>query len=183
MVTIFDILILLILLAGAGWGFYRGLFRQLATTLVIYISTVASTLSYRGLAQLLSGRNVPASATTDMLAFVIVMAIFTISLTILINDLLKDFEPRKLGMWVNLGGIVFGLLNAMIWSALLLIIVRYGLHGGQWIGYEKLQSSLLRQFNASFLTAIFRPFMSLVIATIRPWMFGHSLPPLLLEAF
>jgi len=183
MVTLFDILIILFLLAGAAWGFYRGLFRQAATTLVIYISTVASTLSYRGLSRLISGRNVPASATTDMLAFVIVMAVFNIALAVLINDLLKDLEPRKLGMWVHLSGIVFGVLNAIIWCAVLLIIVRYAIGGGPWIGYEKLQSSLSRQLNASFMVTIFRPLMQIVIAAIRPWMFGHSLPPLLLNAF
>lgn len=182
-VTLFDVLILLALIGGAAWGFYHGIFRQAATTLVIYISTVVSTLTYRGLSRLISGASSPASATTDMLAFVIVMAILNISLAIFVNDILKDFEPKKLGMWVNLGGIVFGMLNAIIWCAVLLIFVRYSVGGGPWIGYEALQQSLSRQLDFSFMATIFRPIMQIIIAAIRPWMFGRTLPPLLLTAF
>ncbi|MBN1935156.1 MAG: CvpA family protein [Anaerolineae bacterium] len=182
-ITLLDVLILLALVGGAAWGFYRGLFRQAATTLVIYISTVVSTLTYRGLSKLISGAAKPASATTDMLSFIIVMAVFNIALAIMVNDLLKDFEPKKLGMWVNLGGIVFGILNAVIWSAVLLIIVRYAVGGGQWIGYEGVQQALRRQLSTSVMATIFRPLMQVIIAAIRPWLFGRSLPPLLMTAF
>lgn len=182
-VTLFDVLILLALIGGAAWGFYRGIFRQAATTLVIYISTVVSTLTYRGLSKLISGASNPSSATTDMLAFVIVMVVLNIAFAVFVNDILKDFEPKKLGMWVNLGGILFGVLNAIIWCAVLLIIVRYAIGGGPWIGYEGLQQSLRRQLDLSFMATIFRPFMQIVVAAIRPWMFGRTLPPLLMTAF
>ena len=70
-ITLFDILILMVLVGGAALGFWRGLFRQLLATLEIYISTVIATVGYRGLSRLISG-GTPTSGS-DVVAFVALM--------------------------------------------------------------------------------------------------------------
>ena len=74
-VTFFDILFMLSLVGGAAWGFYRGMFRQAATTVVIYVSTIVSTVSYRGLSRMLGSSTGQSATATDMLSFIILMVV------------------------------------------------------------------------------------------------------------
>jgi uncharacterized membrane protein required for colicin V production len=180
-ITFFDILFLIGLLGGATWGFYRGLVRQAASTLVIYVSTVVSTVGYRGLSRLLSATGQGASAT-DMLAFIILMAVMNLLFTLLINDLLKSFDTERMPIWMNFGGMLFGFLNAAIWCAVILMILRSATGGNEWLGYEGVRLFIQGQTRGSWMAYIFRPFMRFLLAIIRPWLFGHDLPPLLLNA-
>jgi uncharacterized membrane protein required for colicin V production len=180
-ITFFDILFLIALIVGAGWGFYRGIFRQAATTLVIYVSTVVSTLSYRGLSRLL-GVTGQGSAATDVLAFVILMVVLNVLFTLLINDLIKNIDTERIPIWANFGGMLFGFLNMAIWCAVILMILRSGSGGDEWAGYEGVRLFVQRQTRGSWMAYVFRPFMRVLLAIIKPWLFGHSLPPLLVDA-
>jgi uncharacterized membrane protein required for colicin V production len=181
-VTFFDILILIVVVGGAAWGFYRGVFRQAIGTLAIYISTVVSTVGYRGLSNLISGANKPATPATDTLAFIIMMAVTNLLLALMGNDLVKDIDIRRMGIWVQIGGMAFGFINTAIWCAVLLIILRSATSGEPWIAYQSIQTFFLEQTQNSWMAYVFRPFMRLIAAIVRPWLFGRSLPPLLMSA-
>jgi len=182
-VTLFDILILLALFAGAALGFFRGFFRQAAATLVIYLSLVMATLSYRGLSRLLRAWTGQSSLATDVLAFFLVLAIMLVLLTLISHDLLGHMDIERMGIWVNLGGMIFGVLNAAIICAVVLIVIRSSTGGAGWPGYAGAQDFLRRQVARSWMAYVLRPFMHLLLNVIEPWLFGHNLPPLLLNAF
>lgn len=182
-ITLFDILILLALVGGAAWGFYRGVVRQAAMTLIIYISTVISTLTYRGVANLISGGRSTSTAGVDMMSFVMVMVVINLMLFFIINDLIKDLDLRRLGMWSNIGGMAFGFLNVSIWCAVLLLIIRSSVNGPEWIGYQGVQVFFQNQTQRSLMVFVFSPLMRMMMALIQPWLFGRSLPPLLMNAF
>lgn len=180
-VTFFDGIFLIMLLLGAAWGWYRGLIRQAASTLVIYISTVISTLSYRGLSRMLGGTGQSASAT-DMLAFVILMLVMNLLFMLIFNDLLGHLDSESMGIWVNIGGMIFGFLNMAIWCAVLLIVIRSSTGGDRWLGYEGVQAFFQSQTRGSWMAYVFRPFMRFLLILIQPWLFGRSLPPLFVNA-
>ncbi len=178
-ITFFDVLILMVLVIGAAWGFYRGVFRQALTTLSIYICTVVATLAHRGLSNMLTGTGRPGTSATDLLAFIILMGIFSLLLSLIINDMVKDIQLEKWGMWIHIGGLVFGFINTAIWCALLLIVIRSATAGDPWIGYQGVQKFFQSQTRDSWMAFIFGPFMRLLVAAIQPWLFGRALPPLL----
>ena len=180
-VTFFDGLFLIMLLLGAAWGWYRGLIRQAASTLVIYISTVISTLSYRGLSRMLGGTGQSATAT-DMLAFIILMVVMNLLFMLIFNDLLGHLDSERMGIWVNIGGMIFGFLNMAIWCAVLLIVIRSSTGGDRWLGYEGVQAFFQQQTRGSWMAFVFRPFMRFLLVLIQPWLFGRSLPPLFVNA-
>lgn len=179
--TFFDVLFLLALCGGAAWGFYRGLIRQAAGTVVLYITTVIATLSYRSLSRMIRGTGQSGSAT-DMLSFIILMAIGTLLLTLIVNDLLKHVNPNRMPIWMNVTGMFFGFLNMAIWCALILIVLRSATGGEPWAGYEGVQQFFVGQTRGSVMASVFRPFMRFLLALIQPWLFGRTMPPLLYNA-
>jgi uncharacterized membrane protein required for colicin V production len=181
-ITFFDILFLSGMLGGAALGFYRGIFRQAATTVTIYVSTVASTLMYRSLSRMLSGRTGQPTPATDVLAFILLMVVLQVLFTLMLKDLLGNIDVDRMGIWVNITGMVFGFINAAIWCAVILIVLRSATGGEKWMGYQGVQSFIRNQTRNSWMAYVFRPFMRLMLAIIEPWLFGHSLPPLLLNA-
>lgn len=180
-ITLFDVLFLAALIAGAAWGFGRGIFRQAANTLVIYMAAVISTLTYRSLSRMLGGSG-PNAAATDMASFIILMGVLNILFALLINDLIKHIDISQARIWVNFGGMLFGFLNTVIWCAVILIIVRSATGGDEWYGYKGVQQFFVRQTRNSWMAYAFGPFMRLMLDLIRPWLFGRELPPLLLNA-
>jgi uncharacterized membrane protein required for colicin V production len=182
-ITLFDILILTALFAGAAVGFFRGFYRQASSTLVIYLSLVVATLAYRGLSRMLSVWTGQPLRATDVLAFFLVLAILLVLLTLISRDMLGHINVDRMGVWVNISGMVFGVLNATIICAVVLIVVRSSTNGAPWPGYTGLQEFLRRQATRSWMAYILRPFMRALLAVIKPWLFGYDLPPLLLNAF
>ena len=180
-ITLFDVLFLFALIGGAAWGFYRGVFRQAVATLVLYVSTVVSTLTYRSLSRLMGDTRQSASAT-DMLAFVILIGVTNLLFTLIANDLLSDLDERRMPILVNLSGMIFGFINAAVWCAVILIVLRSATGGEQWFGYEGVQIFIQRQTRGSWMAYLFRPFMRFLLTIIQPWLFGRELPPLLVNA-
>jgi uncharacterized membrane protein required for colicin V production len=181
-ITLLDILILLALFGGAALGFFRGLFRQAATTLALYISLVMATLAYRGLSRLLMDLTRQSSQATDVLAFFLVMVLVLILLLLIAQDLLSNLDIDRMSIWVNIGGMAFGVLNAAIVCAVVLIVLRSVAGGPDWPGYATIQAFLWRQVTRSWMAYVLRPFMRLLLNIVEPWLFGHGLPPLLLNA-
>ncbi|MBN1641854.1 MAG: CvpA family protein [Anaerolineae bacterium] len=180
-ITFFDILFLFLLLGGAALGFYRGFFRQAATTLVIYVSTVVATLTYRGLARLLSNAGTPNSAT-EMLSFILILGLLILLFLLMVSDLIGHIDISHMRIWVNFGGMLFGFINTALICAVILMIIRSGTSGGEWVGYEGIRLFFQRQTRGSWMAYLFRPFMQFVLTIIRPWLFGHDLPPLLINS-
>ncbi|HUT19131.1 MAG TPA: CvpA family protein [Anaerolineae bacterium] len=179
--TFFDVLFFLALIGGAAFGFYRGVFRQASATLVLYISTVVSTLAYRGLSRMLVGLG-ESNAATDVLSFILLMGIMNLMFMLMVNDLIGHISIERMKIWVNFGGMLFGFVNTAVWCAVILIIIRSSTAGEEWIGYEAVRRFLQGQTRGSWMAYVFRPSMRFLLAIIRPWLFGHDLPPLLINS-
>jgi hypothetical protein len=181
-ITFFDVVFLLALVGGAAWGFYRGFFRQAVGTVVLYISTVISTVGYRSLSRLLAGSSARPSPASDVVAFVALMGFTNLLLYLMGRDLIGHISIERMTIWVNLTGMIFGFINATIWCAVLLMVLRSSTSGEPWIGYEHIQAFFQSQTHNSWMAYVFRPFMRLMLAVLRPWMFGYDLPPLLVNS-
>lgn len=179
--TFFDVLFFLILIGGTAFGFYRGFFRQASATLVLYISTVVATLTYRGLSRMLVGTG-ENTAATDVLSFVLLMGVLNLMFLLMLNDLIGHINIERMKIWVNFGGMLFGFINTAVWCAVILMIVRSSTAGEEWIGYEGVRQFLQGQTRGSWMAYVFRPFMRFLLSTIQPWLFGHDLPPLLVNS-
>jgi uncharacterized membrane protein required for colicin V production len=181
-VTLFDILIVLALFGGAVLGFYRGVFRQAAMTLILYVSTVVAAISYRSVSRTLVRVTGQTAAATDVLAFFVVMLVMILLLLLISRDLLSNIETQRFGIWVNIAGMVFGFLNSALLVAVVLIVLRSAVSGDEWIGYAGVQAFVSRQLTRSWLVYMFGPFLELLLNLIEPWLFGYPMPPLLLRA-
>jgi uncharacterized membrane protein required for colicin V production len=181
-ITFFDVLFLLAMIGGGALGWYRGLIRSAAGTVIIYISTVVSTLGYRSVSRMLGGATASYSQSGDVLSFIILMAILNILLRLMSKEWLDNFDTKRMGIWVNITGMVFGFINLAVVCAVLLMIIRSATGGEEWFGYSNVQKFFRGQVHGSWKAYVFSPFMRFLLAIIRPWLFGHSLPPLLVGA-
>ncbi len=183
MIKFFDVLFLMGMIGGAAWGFYRGIVRSALGIVVIYVSTVVSTVGYRSLSRMLTGATGQPGQAADVLAFIVLAVVLSILLTLIGNDLTAHIDTNRMGMWSNVGGMIFGFIYAAVWCAVLLIIIRSATGGAEWFGYQGIQEFFKDQTHNSWMAYVFRPFMRFLLAIIRPWLFGHDLPPLLVNAF
>jgi len=181
-ITFFDVLFLLAMIGGAALGFYRGLLRSAVATVIIYVSTVVSTIMYRSLSRLLSNVTGGINPATDILAFIMLLAILNILLRLMIKELIEMWDTDRRPIWSNLTGMVFGFVNLAIVCAVLLLIIRSATGRAEWFGYQGVQRFFRSQTHNSWMAYVFRPFMRFLLAIIKPWLFGHDLPPLLVNA-
>ena len=181
-ITFFDILILFALLGGAALGFFRGFLRQAAATLILYISIVVASLFYRSVSRTLVRLTGQLPQATDVLGFFLLLILTMVLLFLARRDLIRDANTDRMPIWQNILGMVFGVLNAALVCAVVLIVLRSVSSGDPWPAYGGLQTFLRRQTTRSFLAYVFRPFTWLILTLIEPWLFGGQLPPLLRNA-
>jgi membrane protein required for colicin V production len=180
--TFFDFLILLALLGGAAFGFYRGFVRQAAATLIIYVGVVVASLFYRSVGRTLARLTGQSSTATDVLAFFLLLSFVMVLLFLARRDLMRDVNDSRMAIWQNIVGMVFGMLNAAILSAVAIIVLRSVTAGDPWPAYGGLQTMLRKGLGRSWLAYLFTPFSRLIILLVEPWLFGGQLPPLLRNA-
>ena len=163
-------------------GFYRGLLRQAAATLILYISLVVASLFYVDLSRVLARWTGQPHQATDLLSFFLFLIVIMVVLFIGRRDLIRNVNLDRTRIWQNILGMVFGVLNASIVCAVVLIVLRSTTGGEEWYAYQAVQQGLRRMLSRSFMAYIFRPFTYLILNLIQPWLFGGQLPPLLRNA-
>lgn len=177
-----DFLLFLGFAGGIALGFYRGLIKQLLGLLALYVSLVASTLTYPYLSPIISRSTQTAPLIADLVAFLFLLAVFDIIANLMLNTLIEEPRAKRFGTLDLTGGMLIGLLNACIWGAVIVAIVRSATATGNWLSYEGLRTFLHDQTTHSLLANIFRTVFRIVMATIKPWLFGGDLPILLRNA-
>jgi membrane protein required for colicin V production len=178
-ITFFDILVLFGLLGGAALGFYRGVLRQAASTLILYIAIVVASLSYPSVSRTLGRLTGQMAQATDVLAFFLLLVLVMVMLFLALRDVMRNVNVDRLGIWHNILGMVFGVLNAAIVSGVVLIVLRSVTSGEPWPAYSGVQNGLRGMITRSWMAYMFRPFTQLILNLIQPWLFGGRLPPLL----
>ena len=98
------------------------------------------------------------------------------------RDLMHGINTDRMGVWQNIVGMLFGVLNAALICAVVLIVLRSVASGDPWPAYAGVQTFLRNQTTRSWMAYVFRPFTQLLLSLIEPWLFGGQLPPLLRNA-
>ena len=181
-ITFFDILILMALLGGAVLGFFRGFLRQASATLILYISIVVASLFYRSVSRTLVRLTGQLPQATDVLGFFLLLALVMVLLFLALRDLMRGANTDRMAIWQNIVGMVFGVLNAAIVCAVVLVVLRSTSSGDPWAAYGGVQTFFRNQISRSWMAYALTPFTRLLVSLIEPWLFGGRLPPLLRNA-
>jgi uncharacterized membrane protein required for colicin V production len=172
-----DILIVFALLAGIAWGFVRGLVRMALNLAILYIATVLAMTFYPTVGRwlkMIAGSNLGKSIT-EVIAFVLILALTTAILHFIVSRTYKDTELPGVRQIDQLGGMLIGFVVISTWIGLTIVALAFILSATD-TAISGLRDNLLMYFHNSRLIPIFYRFLPIVLATLRPWM-PKGLPP------
>jgi uncharacterized membrane protein required for colicin V production len=176
----FDVLIALALLGGIALGFIRGMIRMALNLIVVYVATVVAMSFYEVVGRWIFYLT-DASASeslADALAFLALLILTAVILSLLIRFFYKDTEFPGLRQIDQLGGLVIGFFLTAIWIGLALVAIAYVL-GTAGAGSEDFRENVLFYFRDSALIPIFYNFLPIAFATLKPWLPQGQLPEIL----
>ncbi len=172
-----DGLIILGLGAGAFWGFNRGSLREFIDLACLYIATVATTLLFQKPARWLALRlHLPLPFMEIAVFALMLVALFSILLYIIL-DFLRPPKWRYLSLADRIGGMIFGVLFALVLISVLLFFLDYALKVS-WLRWDSYRKAILDTRLNSFLAPLVEGFGKAILAVLRPF-FPKGLPPLL----
>jgi uncharacterized membrane protein required for colicin V production len=176
----FDALIALATIVGVALGFVRGLLRMAFSVIILYVATVVAMTFYISLGRYirrLLARLAP--ATSEGLAFALILIVTAIALHFLLSRTYKNLEWPAVRQVDQLGGMVFGFLAVTLWIGIALIAIDFVL-GTPAPGVEMTRRSLIFQFHTSRLIPIYYQFLPIAFATLKPWVPKGQLPDILI---
>jgi uncharacterized membrane protein required for colicin V production len=176
-----DILIGFTLLAGIAWGFVRGLVRMAINLLILYIATVLAMTFYPTVGRWIGyivGNNL-GSASIEVAAFVLILALTTAILSFIVGRTYKDTELPGVRQIDQLGGMLIGFIVISTWIGLAIVALAFVLSATDTAS-SGLRDNLVMFFRSSRLIPIFYRLLPIVLATLRPWM-PKGLPPEILS--
>lgn len=124
-----DIVLLVFLIWGAGWGFYKGLISQLSSLVGIFIAFYVSVKYYTPFANLINNHidSKMSKMYVAITAFVILFLLMIVIIYLLSKQLEKLTKALHIGPLNHLAGGIFGLIKwAFILSFTLLLIAKFG---------------------------------------------------------
>ena len=124
-----DIVLLVFLLWGAVWGFYKGLISQLSSLVGIFIAFYVSVKYYTPFANLINNYidSKMSRMYISITAFVILFLLMIVIIYLLSKQLEKLTKAMHIGSLNHLAGGLFGLIKwAFILSFTLLLITKFG---------------------------------------------------------
>lgn len=120
-----DILILIIVVAGAIVGFMKGFIRQLASILGLIVGLLAAKALYTSLAEKLCPAVTESMTVAQGLSFVIIWIAVPLLFTVVASLLTKAIEAVSLG-WLNRWlGSGLGALKFMLLTSLVICVIEF----------------------------------------------------------
>ena len=174
--NLLDILLTAALIAGGSVGLFQGLIKQAISLGSLYVALVIATISYRLTGGWLSSTFGYDRASSDTLSFMVTLAFLFIGFLLAVLDLVKNSKRTPPGMIDRLGGMAIGVLNASIWTAVVLSLLNSTL-GVSWYTYDTARQTFLHQLHTSALMPAFSHLLPTLLITVRPFLPG-GLPPL-----
>jgi len=186
-ITMLDVLIVLLIVAGTLNGLRIGAARQLVSLVIFYISMILTTRFYRLLLPYVNELLVGApSAIVEAVLFVVVLLLLYLLLSILILGLAVTQRRRRgrgydwrraehtagqslASTLDHLGGIAIGFLTVGLWIGIGLLVYGF-LLGSSWVEWEAHRHRLLQDYQAAILVPVFQNFLPYVLKTIEPWL-------------
>jgi uncharacterized membrane protein required for colicin V production len=187
-----DYLLIFFLLVGGLWGLLRGAGRLLIGLFSLYVGLVISLLLYRPLANffrdLLSGMSITGS---ESLAFVFLLLALVNGFSFLTRYFATPPEERRhkergqvqeavtkggqrflTGPLNQLGGLLVGVLVAIVWISLLLAIFQFAVKAG-WPAANRTRVAIQGQMNASVLVPVFNYALYRIYLSVKIWVPGE----------
>ena len=171
----FDALIVLALLAGAAWGFVRGLIRVTLSLLVLYIATILAMSFYQVFGQFIFTIFGMPREFNEALAFVIILVVTVIIANTILGRTYKDTELPGIRQIDQLGGLIIGFFVFCIWIGLAIIVVNFLLNASV-AEDSALLVNLQGYFQSSNLIPVFYRFLPIALSVLRPWVPKGQLP-------
>jgi membrane protein required for colicin V production len=172
-------MIVFALALGAAFGFVRGLVRAAISLVVLYVAAVLAMTLHVPMGKyvnLMLGLSISAS---QAFSFLLILILVSALLNFLLRRAYKDTELPGLRQVDQLVGMVIGFFVGCIWVGFGILVVAFvlGASGGTPGG---LRLNMLDFFQTSNLIPIFYKFLSVALATLKPWM-PQGIPPRLFE--
>lgn len=166
----FDVLIGFAMLGGAVWGLIRGLVRPLLGLAVLYIATIVAMTFYTRLGRWLAflGGQQP-DESLEAIAFLLILVLTAMPLNFGLSRTYQDTELPGIRQVDQLGGLAIGFLLAAVWVGLSIVAIAYVLRAPIEVG-GGLRQNVDGYFHTSRLIPVFYRFLSVALATLRPWM-------------
>jgi uncharacterized membrane protein required for colicin V production len=171
----FDFLIAFSLLLGVALGFIRGLVRMALSLLVLYVAAILAMTFHTdvgGWIHYLFG--LPRKISAGV-AFFLILLLTSVIINFVLRRTYKDTELPGVRQIDQLAGMIIGFFLACIWIGFSILVLAF-LLGTSVTGGEGYRQSLVSYFRSSNLIPIFYDFLSVALATLRPWM-PKGLPP------
>ena len=122
--NLFDILIIIGLVAGSAWGFIKGVIHQLIGVALLYVSLIVATMFYSELAppiaQIIKLPMQPAKATAFLALLIIAINVIGFAVR-----KVRKKEVKMLRLVNQLGGMTLGFGMACVWIAVILAALHY----------------------------------------------------------
>jgi len=178
--NLFDGLVVLALVAGAAWGFMKGVVHQIIGLGLLYIGIVVGTWAYPTLAppvsRLMKLGIGPAGAISFL--FIVIVTINVIGFA-LRNVRKKEYKVLRL---VNqLGGMTFGFVMAAVWVAIGIAMLYFAATGSGYTppntgapvfanveGWESTRQMILLGLRTSPLVGAFSILLPMILSSVAP---------------
>lgn len=178
-----DFLVIAVMVWGATAGFFRGVFRQAFSLVVLYLATTLASQYYRPITRWLTGISNSAQTGHYVLTFLIILVCAYVLLGLIASDILRTYgteRPLSLKGLGELGGMALGLVHASLSVGLILVLFTFAL-STPWWEWEPARQMLQSQMNHSALASLFSQYLSQTAVTLLPWL-PSGLPPVLVSA-
>ena len=153
---IIDIIILILLLAGAITGFRKGFIKQLASLAGLVVGLLAAKMLYGVVADKMIGTITENATFAHILAFVLIWIVVPILFTLVASLLTKAFEIISLG-WLNrLLGAALGAVKWLLFISLFICVLEYIDSDNQIVNKETKETSQL-YYPVKELAGLFMP--------------------------
>jgi uncharacterized membrane protein required for colicin V production len=181
--NVLDFVIIAMIGAMIGAGFFLGVSRVTASIVAIYFAAIVSATFYQSIASsledLVSGMN---PSTAELLSFVLLFLGMTILFAFMITHSLKSSNMAgRFAILDNIGGATLGIVIAGVAVALAITVTTLMLQvltststGSQ----DGMLGAVQSQVSSSALVPIFQRLLPILTSSIRPW-FPGGLPDIL----
>ena len=178
-----DFFVIAVIIWGAAAGFYRGLFRQTGSLLVLYVATALASQYYRPLARWILGSSARMAAGSTVLIFLATVILTYFFIGLILSDLLRTYgSPRPLSLkgLLELGGMAIGFVQASLVTGLALVLLSFAV-SAPWSEWESVRQILLDGLDHSALASLLTNYLSQTAITLLPWL-PAGLPPILVSS-
>jgi len=166
----FDLVLVVLVLAGVIVGYIQGLLRQLTGLSALYIGLVMASY-FHGAVERWIDFFAPkmAHAAQESLAFLGILAVVYATLHWLGQQAFPETRLAALGVLDQLGGTVIGFLVVGVQIGVGVLILRF-VSGVSWIRGDTVRLAIVQAIEASSLVPNFQTYLTFVARTLLPWL-------------